>query len=81
MTVGVFLKSVFPLGGFNIQVKGIIPAPVTEPFNFSKIESELEKSSTAETEYFMTGVVSVPVQSFVMSVKRIGERTYTYIQP
>ena len=37
--------------------------------------SELERSSIAvSSEYFTTGVVSVPVQSFVYNVNRIGDR-------
>ena len=39
-------------------------------------ESELERSSIAESSKdFMIGVVPMPLQSFVLSVNRIGKRT------
>ena len=55
-------QSAFPL--FSLHS---IPAPVAEPFNFSKINNLNWKDLLLRNHQraFMTGVVSVPVQSFV----------------
>ena len=58
-----------------IKIKPVIFVPGPESFNLSKIQSELDRSSIAvSSEYFTTGVVSRPVQSFVYKVSRTGDR-------
>ena len=68
MTVGAFLKSVsICLVFFTFKSREL---SMHQLLNLSastkQTESELERSSIAESsEYFVSGVVSVPVQSFV----------------
>ena len=87
MTVGAFLKSLnIPAFVFcDIQVKGIItvPAPVTEPFNFSKINRIwVGKISYCRIVWVFCDWCCVSACAVIcISVKRIGDRTVPCGEP
>ena len=84
MTVGAFLKSIsisfvfFTLKSRELSLHQLLNLSTTGKLT----SSELERSSIAEfSKYFMICAVSVPVQSFVYGVKRIGDTTVPCGQP